>query len=297
MVAWTVVGLSIGAAAAYAVSATLKHLSAEQAPATRELDVRALGRFVAATVTHRLWLLGIGADVVGVALQILALRVGALAVVQPLLVIGLVIALVLRARLGGRVGRREITWAVVLTASLAGLLLVADVSDRTAAAADVRPAAGVGAAGVCLAVACVALARRRHGRTGSAAAARSRGRNGRRIDRGDPEIPDPYRVAGRDGRRRQLAAVRRGRARRRRVAAQPAGLPGRPDLVRACLRSRPTDPLLSIVVGVVVFDETVRHGPAALVALLVLLATLLTAVVALTRTEPVHRSSASRTAA
>jgi hypothetical protein len=37
-----------------------------------------------------------------------------------------------------------------------------------------------------------------------------------------------------------------------------------------------TDPLLSIVVGVVVFDETFRHRPVALVALVTLLAVLVT---------------------
>ncbi|MEO9221198.1 MAG: DMT family transporter, partial [Mycobacteriaceae bacterium] len=168
VIGWPVVVLTLGAATAYAVSATLKHLSAGQVTDASPREALTVGRFVASTVTHRLWLLGIAADVVGVALHVVALQSGALATVQPLLVSGLVIALVLRARLGGRVQRREIAWGVLLTASLAAFLVVANTSD-TNATADVVPAAIIGAAGACLAVACVMLARRRGGRAGAAA--------------------------------------------------------------------------------------------------------------------------------
>jgi len=42
-----------------------------------------------ATLSHPLWLSGIGADVVGLSLQILASHFGPLGVVQPLMISGL----------------------------------------------------------------------------------------------------------------------------------------------------------------------------------------------------------------
>jgi len=95
-----VIGVSLASAFALAVSSSLKHLSAGQVPDAQDLGARSLGRFIRATLAHPLWLGGIGADVVGLSLQVLALHLGALAVVQPLLISGLLFALVLRSRPG-----------------------------------------------------------------------------------------------------------------------------------------------------------------------------------------------------
>lgn len=290
MIDWPVVALATGAATAYAVSATLKHLSAGQVPdagalAGGALDARALRRFVASTVSHRLWLLGILADVVGVTLHALALRSGALAVVQPLLVGGLVIALVLRARLGGRVRRRDVAWGVLLAASLAGFLVVANATDSSASSVDVVPAALIGAAGAGLAAAAVVSARRRQGRRGSAALL---GVAVGTIDASTAAILKSLTGIASHG----VAAVA-GSWQLYVVVVLGAGalllnqLAFQAGPISASLPTiSTTDPLLSIVIGVVVFDETFRRGPVALVAMVALLATLFTAVVALARIDP-----------
>ena len=84
-----VVGLSLGAAFVFAASTSLKHVSAASAPDALSLQPRKVGPFLRATVSHRLWLTAVGCDVLGLALQIAALHLGALSVVQPLLISGL----------------------------------------------------------------------------------------------------------------------------------------------------------------------------------------------------------------
>ena len=110
---WLVVVLSLGSAAAFAVATSLKHRSASEVPDAQNLQPTAVGHFVRATVVHRLWLAGIAADAVAVMLQIVALHYGALAVVQPLLISGLLFALLLRPVHHQPIGQRELGWAVV----------------------------------------------------------------------------------------------------------------------------------------------------------------------------------------
>lgn len=290
MIGWPVVALATGAATAYAVSATLKHLSAGHVTEAGGLDDRTVRRFVAATLSDRFWLLGILADVVGVTLHVLALRNGALAVVQPLLVSGLVIALVLRARLGGRVQRRDIAWGVLLAASLAAFLVVANASDANNAAVDVTPAAFVGAAGACLAAGSIVVARRRQGRRGSAALL---GLAVGTIDASTAAILKSLTGLASDGVRAVVGSWQLyvvvllgvGALLLNQLAFQAGPISASLPAIST------TDPLLSIVIGVVVFDETFRHGPVALAAGLALLATLLTAVVALARIEPAPNTS------
>jgi hypothetical protein len=290
VIAWPVVVLGVGAATAYAVSATLKHVSAGQVTAAAPDTARTVRGFVAATVSHRLWLLGIAADVVGVALHVVALHSGALATVQPLLVSGLVIALVLRARLGGRVQQREIAWGVLLTASLAAFLLLADTSDTAGATADVAPAAYVGAVGAVLAVGCVVMARRREGRAGSAALL---GLAVGTIDASTAAILKSLTRLASEGvgvvlgswQLYVVVVLGAGALLVNQLAFQAGPISASLPLIST------TDPLLSIVIGVVVFDETFRHGPVAVTALLVLLSTLVVSVVALTRVEPELRTA------
>ncbi len=71
-----------------------------------------------------LWLLGIVAEVVGVALHMVAVNLGALSVVQPLLTVGLVVALPLQAVLGRPVSRRSLLAATLTVAGLAVFLAV-----------------------------------------------------------------------------------------------------------------------------------------------------------------------------
>ncbi len=75
------------------------------------------------------WLAGIAADIVGFVAQAAALRLGQLAVVQPLLVSSVVFALPLGARLSDqRIGRREVVAAAVVVAALVAFLAIADPS-------------------------------------------------------------------------------------------------------------------------------------------------------------------------
>ena len=105
------------------------------------------------------WLAGIAADSLGFVAQAIALTIGRLAVVQPLLVSSVVFALPLGVRLTGQTVRRiDVAAAVVVTVSLGVFLVVADPSGG-------RDDAPVGewliAGGACLAVSSVlALAAR-----------------------------------------------------------------------------------------------------------------------------------------
>jgi hypothetical protein len=67
---WLVIGVSLASAFAFAVSSSLKHLSAGQVPDAQDLGARSLGRFIRATLAHPLWQGGIGADVLGLSLQV-----------------------------------------------------------------------------------------------------------------------------------------------------------------------------------------------------------------------------------
>ena len=85
------------------------------------------------------WLLGIALDAAGFVCQAIALGLGRLVVVQPILATSVVFALPLGARLSGQhVGRRQLGAAVAVTAGLAAFLVVADptggVDDASAAA-------------------------------------------------------------------------------------------------------------------------------------------------------------------
>lgn len=75
------------------------------------------------------WLVGIASDALGFVAQAIALTIGRLAVVQPLLVSSVVFALPLGARFTGqRVRRADVVAALVVTAALALFLIVADPS-------------------------------------------------------------------------------------------------------------------------------------------------------------------------
>ncbi|MBX5440044.1 MAG: DMT family transporter [Solirubrobacteraceae bacterium] len=78
-------------------------------------------------VRRPMWLAGIAADGLGFAAQFVALAVGRVAVVQPLLVLSVVFALPLGARLTSqRVTRLDIGAAIVVTLGLVAFLAIAD---------------------------------------------------------------------------------------------------------------------------------------------------------------------------
>jgi hypothetical protein len=125
--------LAIAAACCYAVAATLQHNAVEREPVSHTLDPRLLVRLL-----HRpQWMGGVGADAVGTGLHGTALALGPLALVQPLLVSGLIIAVPLEAAMHGRRPMRRDLMGVVLAAcGLGTFIIVADPREGSLAPAD-----------------------------------------------------------------------------------------------------------------------------------------------------------------
>ena len=142
--------LALASAASFGLASALQHLEAGRVARRGALDPGLLG----ALVRRPLWLLGIVADVAAVALQAVALRFGAVALVQPVLIAGLPVAVVLSAGLAGRrlLGKERLG----LLLCTGGLLLLAPATATTSlGVAPSRTAAS--AAGLVLAVAAGSL--------------------------------------------------------------------------------------------------------------------------------------------
>ncbi|MDP9285928.1 MAG: hypothetical protein M3P41_13395 [Actinomycetota bacterium] len=102
----------------YALSAALQALEARDAPADSALRASLL----AGLVRRRVWLVGALAGVVGWGLQAAALALASVSLVQPALGLGLVVLLVLGARLlGESIGVREVAGAAAIAAAVAVL--------------------------------------------------------------------------------------------------------------------------------------------------------------------------------
>ncbi|MBA2559900.1 MAG: DMT family transporter, partial [Propionibacteriales bacterium] len=141
---------ALGAAACFAISTSLQHRSVTSAPSAGRAAM--LLRFLA---RRPAWLLGLVMGGVGFALHALAVRTGALALVQPLMVSGMVFAVAVRAALDRHApSRPEVAWAAVVAIGL-GLFVV--VSDPVAGVGVThRPVAGLlVAVGVTLVVTCM----------------------------------------------------------------------------------------------------------------------------------------------
>ncbi|MEA3020778.1 MAG: hypothetical protein QOI47_2302 [Actinomycetota bacterium] len=89
---------ALGAALAYACAMVLQHRGARQAPPESSLRPGLLLDLA----QRRAWIIGIGVNVVAFGLRAIALGRGSLVLVQPLVLSGLVVALVIETRLSGR---------------------------------------------------------------------------------------------------------------------------------------------------------------------------------------------------
>jgi drug/metabolite transporter (DMT)-like permease len=115
-----VILIALASAGAAATSSVLQHRSARSAP-----DV-ATHRFLGHLLTRPAWLAGLAAGAAGLVLHALALAGGGLAVVQPLLISGILFALPISVVLEGR--RPSLTewlWAALLVGGLATFLVAA----------------------------------------------------------------------------------------------------------------------------------------------------------------------------
>lgn len=97
------VAVAVGAALCYGLASALQQHAAARAPTAESLRIGLLARLV----RRPLWLAGGAADLAGFALQFAALSRGALVVVQPILVLSLLFALPIGARLGASRDREE----------------------------------------------------------------------------------------------------------------------------------------------------------------------------------------------
>lgn len=280
-----VVLLSVGAALGFAASTNLKHASAAHLPMPG-LKARSIGRFVAGMASHPLWLLGMVADVAGLILQVLALHVGALAVVQPLLVTGLIFSVLLRQFAATSPRWSDLGWAGVLVAALVGFLFVTGTASGTQSteAPDRLPALVAAVTGVIVAVMSVWLARRLRPAATSAAllgvavgliyaadaallkSATDQAARGAAALFGSWQV---YAVVVVGGLGLFLCQL----------AYQAGPLTASQPTITA------VDPLASVAIGVVIFDEHLRRGPWIGAALFVLVGVLALAVVQLGRNQ------------
>ena len=262
-----------------------------------------IGAFLRATLSHPLYLLGLVVDVVGLALHVVALHLGALAVVQPLMVAGVLFTLPLYHRVSGRrISAVTLAWAVVLTVGLAGFVFVASapggaarVKGEQVGQVDSEPAAVAGVLAVLVALACVALARRGAPKD----AAGSFGRSASTTSAALLGVATGIAFAGTAALIKSSAGV---------LVNDPRGLLTAPSfygllvvgvsglvLHQLALAAGPLtaslpaftviDPLVSVALGVSVYNEQLRSTTLALVLQALSLALMVAGAVALTRTE------------
>ncbi len=115
------IAFALGAAMLFAVASVLQQRAASEAPGAEKLHPGLMWHLV----RRPMWLLGYAADWAAYGLQAIALGLGSLLVVQPLLVTGLLFSLPFAARWSGRrLGPHDWIAAIALCAGLAAFLLI-----------------------------------------------------------------------------------------------------------------------------------------------------------------------------
>ena len=115
--------LGLVAALLFALGVVLQQRVAAEADAAEAEDPGFLLRLA----RRPLWVLGVAIDTLGYACQAVALAIGKLVVVQPLLAASMVFALPLGALLSDqRIGRREVLGALAVTAGIAVFMIVSN---------------------------------------------------------------------------------------------------------------------------------------------------------------------------
>lgn len=113
----------LGAAVAYGVAMVLQQRGARTVPAAASLRAG----LVVQLLRRRLWLVGVACNLAAFGLRGLALSDGSLAVVQPVVLLGLFVALTIEARLDRRVlGSTEVLGSLALIGGLVLFVLAAD---------------------------------------------------------------------------------------------------------------------------------------------------------------------------
>jgi hypothetical protein len=272
------------AAATYALATALLHRSAQLVGSAGRAG-SGVGRFVSSNVRHPVWILGMVTEGVGFALHALALHAGPITLVQPLLVSGLVFALPVRQLLDRRRPEMaELAWAAVLAVGLVVLLLAATPGEGPSSAPDRIP--------TILASIFVAV-----GMIGSAVAGlRWSGRRAAAVlgfgaGLGFAAVAGLLKAVTGEASHHGFALFAEWPV----YALVPAGVGGlllnqlafRVAPLRHSLPTMSTvDPLVSLLIGVAVFDEPFRRSPPAVAGELLGLLLVVAPIVALTRREP-----------
>lgn len=281
--AWSDALLSVLAAVCFAWSSALKHFSVRHAPDATQLTPRAVSRLIVFTASHRVWLIGLGCDAGGVALQMLALHFGRLSVVQPVLVSALLFAILIRAAFDRRGPTRgELLWAVVLAAALAAFVALTAARATPGERVDRLPAviAAVAAAIAVLVVLSVGRTRT-HAQTAAALLGVAVGVIYAGTAALLKEVSD---ILARSPLHLLLswqlyAVIILGFGG---VVLTQIGFRAGP-ITASLAATTVVDPLVAIVLGVAVFDEQIGAGPARATVLAVLLIALVFSTVQLAR--------------
>jgi drug/metabolite transporter (DMT)-like permease len=257
-------------------------LQGQVAATASEEEARQAG-FLLRLAQRPRWLVGIASDAVGFVAQAIALAIGRLVVVQPLLATSVVFALPLGARLGGRrVALRDMVAAVAVTGGLAVFLVVADPTggreDATAAGWIVSfVVAGV----ISAALAFTARGRppaRRAGLLGAAAgilfglSAALTKATVERVDDGILELLVDWRLYA-------LVVVGYASMSLSQSSLQSGAL------APAVATQMSLDPITCLLLGIFAFDETVHEDAAGLVAALAAFAVMIVGIVTLAASE------------
>lgn len=148
---------AVASAALFGLSTSLQHRVAAQARA----EPTTSGFFVRLARDRR-WRIGIGLSVVAFCLHAAAIGLGGLVLVQPIIVTGIVFAVLARARFAGHWPTRgEVGWACVVWAGLAAFIAATGGDPAYTRPTNASIAAAVGA-GVAVAGLAVAAGKRVH---------------------------------------------------------------------------------------------------------------------------------------
>jgi hypothetical protein len=281
---------AVSAAALFAVGTALQHrsaglVSAGQVTAAGGDRSAGLPGFVARTLRHPLWLAGSLSSLAGLGLHALALRDGPLTLVQPLLVTGVIFALPLRQLLEHRrPGRAELGWAAALALGLVLFLTVSTPADGVSRAADPIPAViCVTAIGLAV-LGCCAVGRRGTGATAAVALGTAAGLA---FAATAGLLKETINVSGRGTGALLTTWPCYALAVAGALGLLLSQLAYRAAPLRVSLPAITTvNPIVSLVIGVAVFDERFRSGAPYLLGELLGLVLIAAAAVGLTRSGP-----------
>jgi hypothetical protein len=290
------VACGLGAAALFAAGTTLQYRAAKPAPYREGVyDEPRRHSTWRATINSPYWLSGTTLLGAGVGLHALALHEGPLTLVQPLLVAAVLFALPASRYAGGpKIGAADMRWAAVLVAGLATFLVTATPASQPARDIDTGPALGAFGLSVVGVVICVLLARRGrdhapatgYGAAAGIALAGSAALMKACTDLATKGLPtlvgswQLYALIAVGGSALALSQIAY------RAGPMTAGLPA----------INVVNPLVSVIIGWAVFDETFRTSGSAVALEVISLTAALTATMALSRRSAVSAELAGERA-